>query len=68
MDEKNTFKYHLKLGRKVIHRGITDDLTRRETEHRRDHPRSRIQQIGRRTTRDAALKWERMGGKRRYST
>ena len=33
-DEKNTYKYHLKQGRKVIHRGITDDLTRRETERR----------------------------------
>lgn len=67
MDEKDTYKYHLKKGRGVLHRGITDDMTRREVEHQRDYPGSRIQQVGRRTTRKAALKWEREGGKRRYS-
>jgi len=67
MDEKDTYKYHLKQGRRVLHRGITDDLIRREAEHQRDYPRSKIQQVGRRTTRAAALKWEREGGKRRYN-
>ena len=51
----------------MLHRGITDDLIRREAEHQRDYPRSKIQQVGRRTTRAAALKWEREGGKRRYN-
>lgn len=67
MDEKDTYKYHLKRGRRVVHRGITDDLKRREAAHQRDYPGSRIQRVGRRTTRDAALKWEREGGRRRYA-
>ena len=65
MDEKNTYKYHLKKGRRVLRRGITDDIMRREAEHQRDYPGCRIQQVGRRTTRAAALKWQREGGKRR---
>jgi len=67
MDEKDTYKYHLKRGRRVLHRGITDDIIRREAEHQRDYPGSKIQQVGRRTTRAAAFKWEREGGKRRYN-
>ncbi len=68
MKEKDTFKYHLKQGRTVVHRGITYDLNRRETEHQSQFPRSTVKQVGRRTTREAALKWEREGGKRRYIT
>ena len=65
-EERDTFKYHLKDGKKVVHRGITNDLERRETQHQEEFPGSNIQQLGRRTTRDAALKWEREGGKRPY--
>lgn len=61
---RDTYKYHLKTGRQIIHRGITDDLSRRKHEHQINHPRSRIRQVGRRTTREAALEWERNGGKR----
>ncbi|MAF54189.1 MAG: hypothetical protein CL694_14400 [Chloroflexi bacterium] len=64
--ERDTYKYHLKQGRKVVHKGITDDLDRREIEHQRNYPGARIQQVGRRTSRTAALKWEREGGKRSY--
>ena len=66
MPKRNTFKYHLKRGRKVVHRGITNDLERREAEHQQRFPGAKIKQVGRRTTRAAALKWERMGGKRPY--
>ena len=66
MIEKNTYKYQLKQGHKVVHRGITYDLARRETEHQKEFPGSRIVQVGRRTAREAALRWEREGGKRRY--
>ena len=66
MGAKDTFKYHLKNGRETVHRGITKDLARRETEHHREFPGSKIRQVGRRTTREAALRWERMGGKRPY--
>lgn len=60
---RDTHKYHLKIGRRIVHRGITKDLDRREQEHQIKHPGSRIRQIGRRTTRKAALEWEQTGGK-----
>ena len=66
MTQRDTYKYQLKEAGKIVHRGITNDLERREREHQAEHPGSRIKQVGRQTTRDAALKWEREGGKRRY--
>ncbi len=65
-DAKDTFKYHLKVGKKTVHRGICYDLEQREVAHQREFPGSRIVQVGRRTTRDAALKWEGKGGHRAY--
>lgn len=67
MAERDTCKYHLKEGHKVVHRGITNDPVRREAEHQEEFPGSRLVQVGRRTTREAALKWEREGGKRPYT-
>lgn len=61
---RDTYKYHLIKDRKVVHRGITDDLERREREHQQEYPESRTKQIGRRTTREKALEWEHKGGKR----
>ena len=66
MAGRDTFKYHLKQGQKVVHRGITNDLERREQEHQQENPEASIQQVGRRTTHEAALQWERHGGKRPY--
>ena len=59
--DRDTYKYHFKLGHTVVHRGITYDLDRREAEHRQKHGwgRGHIKQVGRRTTRDDALEWER---------
>ncbi len=62
MSNRDTYKYHLKIGNKIVHRGITDDLDRREEEHQQKWPSGHIKQVGRRTTRDAALEWERDGG------
>ena len=62
--KRDTYKYQVKVGQKVIHRGITHDLERREQEHQQKWPKADITQVGHRTTRDAALKWEREGGKR----
>ena len=67
MAERDTYKYHLKRGHKVVYRGITNDPVRRETEHQEESPRSRLVQVGRRTTREAAFTWERQGGKRPYN-
>ena len=66
MGEKDTYKYHLKRAHRTVYRGITYDLERREAEHQERFPGSRIKQVGRRTTREAALKWERNGGRRPY--
>ena len=66
MGVRDTYKYHMKKGGKVVHRGVTNDLYRRESEHQGEFPGSKIKQVGRQTTRVAALKWEREGGKRRY--
>lgn len=56
---RNTYKYHFKKGNKIIHTGITDDLDRREREHKQTYgDKGHIKKVGRVTTRDAALKWE----------
>lgn len=65
---KDTFRYHLKEGRKIIYRGVTNDLKRREAEHKVRWPKAEIKSLGRKTTREAALKWEREGGKEIRST
>ena len=64
MAERDTYKYHLILGHKIVHRSITYDLERREAVHQQEFPGSRIVQIGRKTTRQAGLKWEHKGGKK----
>lgn len=62
-EDRDTYKYHQKIGNKIVHRGITDDLERREQEHQQEFSGSHIVQVGNRTTRGAALRWERKGGK-----
>lgn len=64
MATRDTYKYHQKQGNKIVHRGITNNLARREREHRQTWEGSQMMQVGRRTTREAALRWERNGGKR----
>ncbi len=65
--KRDTYKYHLKQGDKIIRSGITNDLDRREREHQRDFGDGvHIQQVGRRTTREGAREWEKK--KRRGTT
>lgn len=66
MKEKDTYKYHLMVGKKVVHKDICTDWVRREASHQQEFPGSRIRLIGRKTTREAALKWVRRGGRREY--
>lgn len=57
---RDTFKYHFKKGNRIVHTGITNDLDRREQEHKSAYGDSgHITKVGRKTTRDAALRWER---------
>jgi predicted GIY-YIG superfamily endonuclease len=57
--KRDIFKYHFKDGHKILHSGITDDLERRKQEHQLRWPSGHIKQVGRRTTEDAARKWEK---------
>ena len=57
MNGKDTFKYQLKQGGKVVYRGITNDLNRREAEHQKRYPGTRLEQVGGRVTRSVAIKW-----------
>lgn len=59
---RGTYKYNLKDGKRIVHRGITKDLSRREQEHQAEYLGARIRQVGRRATREAALEWERNRG------
>jgi hypothetical protein len=68
---RDTYKYHFKVGNLIVHRGITDNLYAREYEHQNSGKytmynnvryywsNGHIVQIGNKTTREAALAWER---------
>lgn len=58
MKRRNYYKYDFKIGNKIAHSGITKDLERREEEHKQKWPKGHIVQVGRRTTKEAAEKWE----------
>ena len=65
--KRDTYKYHLKQGDKIIRSGITNDLHRREKEHQRNYGKDvHIQRVGNRMTREAAKEWEKK--KRRGTT
>ena len=51
-----------KIGNRVVHGGITNDLERREADHQQRWPNSHITQVGRRTTPEAARQWEKDKG------
>lgn len=69
---RDTYKYWFKVGNLKVHCGITDDLERREREHRNSGryttylgrryywSEGHIVQEGNITTREAALAWERL--------
>ena len=63
MTERDTYKYHLKKRNNIVHRGIPNDLDRRQVEHQGRFLGAKIERIDRRATRDPALRWERKGGK-----
>ena len=60
---RDTCKYNFKKDGKTVHQGITNDPERREKEHQKNYGKGKIEQVGRRTTREAALKWERKNKK-----
>jgi len=56
---RNWRKYDFKTGNKINHSGITRDLEQREQDHQQRWPNGHIVQVGRATTKEAALKWEK---------
>lgn len=61
-NSRDTYKYYFKIGNKIVHGGITNDLERREKEHQQKWYKGHIFKVGRRTTEDAARKWEKDKG------
>ena len=71
---RDTYKYWFKVRNLKVHCGITDNLQRREGEHRRSNrytvhngvryywSNGHIVQEGNITTKEAALLWERQNG------
>lgn len=57
--DRDTYRYHFKKGNKIVHTGITNDIDRREAEHRREPGLSKghIKQVGFRTNYDVAFSW-----------
>lgn len=62
LNSRDTYKYYFKIGNKIVHSGITNDLERREKEHQQKWSKGHILQVGRRTTEEAARKWEKDKG------
>ena len=62
MAPRDTYKYQFKIGNKIVHGGITNDLERREQEHQQKSPGGHIKQVGRKTTEEAARDWEKKKG------
>ena len=55
---RNFYRYDFKVGNKIKHSGITNDLERREDEHQQRWTNGHIKQVGPAVTKDTALKWE----------
>ncbi len=59
---RDTYKYQVRVGRKIVHGGLTNDPARREQEHQQKWPNAKLSTVGRRTTEEAARKWEKDKG------
>ena len=61
--DRDTYKYQFKIGNKIVHGGVTNDLERREQEHQTTYGlKGHIKQVGRCTTAEAAREWEEEKG------
>ena len=59
MAKRDTYTYDYKVGNKIMHSGITDDLERRESEHKRRWPGGHIVKVGSAKTEKSAREWEK---------
>jgi predicted GIY-YIG superfamily endonuclease len=58
MAERNTSKYELTRGNKVVYVGITEDPAGREAQHRQDKDFDKMRIVGAKSTRSGAEQWE----------
>ena len=68
MAARTTYKYRFKVDGNVVLYGITTDLKRRENEHRRRWPNGRIEQVGNRTTHQAAWIWQKQQTEKHFGS
>lgn len=57
--QRNWYRYDFKVGDVIRHSGITQDLERRETEHRNRWPGGRIVPVGPAVSEETAREWEK---------
>ena len=63
MAKRDHYTYEFKSGNKIIHKGITKDLDRREKEHQSNlNSNGHIKKVGRAKTEEAAREWEKEQG------
>lgn len=65
MAKRDTYNYTYREGRRVSHRGITNDPVRREREHQQARPGGKLTVDGQAKTRAGALRVERTQSKTR---
>ena len=65
MAPRNTWNYTFRVGRKVSHRGVTNNPILRERQHQQVRPGGRLTVDGRAKTRASALRVERGQSKTR---
>lgn len=58
MAKRDTYKYELTKGNKVVYVGITNDPERREAEHRNDKDFDKMRIVGNASTQQGASNWE----------
>ena len=58
MEKRDTYKYHVKQGNKILHTGITNHLDLRMFEYWQKYgDTAQVQQVGRAVTRKSGYKW-----------
>lgn len=57
MAKRDTYKYELTKGNRVVYVGITNDPHRREAEHRQDKDIDKMRIVGNASTLDGASQW-----------
>ena len=58
MAKRDTYKYELTRGNKVVYVGITNDPNRREQEHHQDKVFDKMRLVGHASTESGASQWE----------